>query len=331
MRCAIVLALAGGLLLTAARAGDEKEKNGKQLLKVEGKLGADDPKDKLLKGSPHKVHEMKMKADTIYVIDLSSKDFDAVLRLENSEGRQLAINDDFEPGKSLDSRIVFKAPKDDAYKIIATCLDGKPGAYLLTVRKGTIEDLAKADPFFNMIGKPATNLVGEFTTNGEPKKLDELKGKVVMLDFWAVWCGPCIATFPHLREWHKEYGKDLEIVGVTTYFEQFGFDKEKGTLKRVGKLVKDETTGKVKVEGGLKPAEEQDVVKDFLAHHKLAHRIMMVNRAGWQKASKDYRITGIPHAVLIDRKGMVRMVRVGATPANAEDLHAEIKKLVAEK
>src|SRR5262249_26557946 len=110
MRCAIVLGLAGIVFLTAARAGEEKKENGKELLRIEGKVTENDPKDKVLEKSPHKVHDLKLKADRIYVIDLSSTDFDSVLRLENSAGKQLAINDDAEPG-TLDSRIVFKAPK----------------------------------------------------------------------------------------------------------------------------------------------------------------------------------------------------------------------------
>ncbi|MBM4070158.1 MAG: redoxin domain-containing protein [Planctomycetes bacterium] len=336
----LMVAVGVAVLLTSrVPAGDDpaddpkpkKQAAQKPSLKVEGKLTEDDPKDKFLKKSPHKVHQYKMKAKSVYVIDLSSKDFDSVLRIEDSKEKHLAANDDFNP-PNLDSRLIFKAPKDDTYRIIATNLDGKEGSYLLTVRAGTEEDIRKADPFHAMIGKPAPEIVGEFSINGEARKLSELKGKVVLLDFWAVWCGPCIRTFPHLRDWDKKFKKDgLEILGVTTYFQRFGFDKEKGQLKQVAKQTKDEDTGKVKIEGLLKPAQEHEVIKDFAAHHKLTYELMTMTQANWAKASKDYRITGIPHVVLVDRAGNIRMVRVGSSEENAEALREEIQKLLAQK
>jgi thiol-disulfide isomerase/thioredoxin len=315
------------LLTPRAPAGDDPKPKKQPGLKIEGKLSDDDPKDKFLKKSPHKVHEFKMKAKSVYVIDLSSKDFDSVLRIEDSKQKHLAANDDFKP-PNLDSRLIFKAKQDDTYRIIATNLDGKEGSYVLTVRPATPED----DPFHAMIGKPAPEIVGEFSINGEARKLSQLKGKVVLIDFWAAWCGPCIRTFPHLRDWDKNFKKDgLEILGVTTYYQRFGFDKEKGQLKQVAKQTKDEDTGKIKVEGLLKPAEEHEVIKDFAAHHKLTYELMTMTQANWTKASKDYRITGIPHVVLVDRAGNVRMVRVGSSEENAEELREEIQKLLAQK
>ncbi len=99
----------------------------------------------------------------------------------------------------------------------------------------------------------------------------------------------------------------------------------------MGKRVKDENTGKVTVEGGLKAPQEHDMLKDFAGYHKLSHRLMALSKDNWAKAGKDYSVRGIPTAVLIDRKGVVRLVRVGSGQANADALQAEIKKLLAEK
>jgi hypothetical protein len=130
---ALVWGLAVLLPAPAVLAQDgQKNKEETFALKVEGKLSPDDPKDKERKGSPHQVRTLRMEAGRWYVIDLSSRQFDAFLRLEDATGKELAFDDD--SGGSQNSQILFKAPRDDDYRLIITSFDGKSGAYTLTVK-----------------------------------------------------------------------------------------------------------------------------------------------------------------------------------------------------
>src|SRR5262249_1551326 len=127
-------------LLGQAQNGAKKEA---KEFEVEGKLTADDPRDKVRKDRPHKVHEYKMKKGVVYVIDMVSqqpKDFDPYLRLEDSAGKNLAEDDD--SGGFPHARIMFQAPKDDTFRIICTAVRGV-GDYVLTVRKADEKDTPK--------------------------------------------------------------------------------------------------------------------------------------------------------------------------------------------
>ena len=165
---------------------------------------------------------------------------------------------------------------------------------------------------FALLGQPALPLTGATWLNGSELTTDDLKGQVVLLDFWAVWCGPCIATFPHLRDWQEKYGdRGLKIIGVTRRYE-FDFDLADGRPRH---------------SSGIKPEAEDAATQRFVEYHKLKHRIAVMAS---DDLSKGYFVTGIPQAVLIDRQGLVRMIRVGSGDANAQALHAAIEKYLGE-
>ena len=75
--------------------------------------------------------------------------------------------------------------------------------------KAELDALAAVQP-----GQPAPDLVG-VNHKGEAEKLSDLKGKVVLVDFWATWCGPCRASLPHIQELYKKYhDKGFEVFCV---------------------------------------------------------------------------------------------------------------------
>jgi hypothetical protein len=86
--------------------------------------------------APHKVYKVKLKKGDKVVVSMKSTDFDSVVVVEDSKNKVLAFNDDDpDGGGTLDSRLMWTAPEDDEYRIIATNLDKKYGDFKLTVTK----------------------------------------------------------------------------------------------------------------------------------------------------------------------------------------------------
>ena len=83
-----------------------------------------------------------------------------------------------------------------------------------------------------MQGKPAPALQLNGWLNTKDLDLEKLKGKIVVLDFWATWCGPCIAAIPHTNEMMQKYAdKGVVIIGVC---HQRGAEKMAATAKEKG-------------------------------------------------------------------------------------------------
>jgi thiol-disulfide isomerase/thioredoxin len=166
----------------------------------------------------------------------------------------------------------------------------------------------------------APNFQADFAVNGQPVKLSELRGKVVLLDFWAVWCGPCIQSIPHLNELHDRYkDRGLQIVGVALYNNQPD-----------GSYCFDKTTGQLKPASNMTRLRWRASLKDFAEYHKVNYLLVSLSEADQAKVSAAYGVRGIPHAVLIDRSGTIREAFVGSSLNEAQRMDTAIEKIIKE-
>ncbi|MBI3579135.1 MAG: redoxin domain-containing protein [Ignavibacteriales bacterium] len=153
----------------------------------------------------------------------------------------------------------------------------------------------KNDNAEKWIGKPAPELSQGEWINSKPLALSELRGQVVLIEFWAFGCYNCRNTIPHINQWQKQYGDEkFKIIGVHTP----EFPKEKIFSK-----VEDET---------FKLGIEYAVVTDN-------------NYKTWDAYKQQYW----PALYLIDKKGIVRYVHIGE--GNYEETEKMIQALLEEK
>jgi peroxiredoxin len=159
----------------------------------------------------------------------------------------------------------------------------------MAARKKKQEDAAHVQE--GLIGKPY--VIAGNTVDGAPFSTANYKGKVVLVDFWATWCGPCVAGLPHLRDLYGKYhDKGLEIVGVSN----------------------DSDAAKVKA---FTKSHDMPWVDLFDPTNAAAHE--------YSKLTNSAAVWGIPTTFLIDKKGILRGLCVG--PMTLDDM---IPKLLAE-
>jgi thiol-disulfide isomerase/thioredoxin len=136
-----------------------------------------------------------------------------------------------------------------------------------------------------------------------PVKLSELKGKVVLLDFWATWCTYCVKTMPRLNALHQKYkDRGLVIIGINEF------------------------EGEVEGQPATR-AQELEFFRQFKRRMNVSYDFAVAADA---RNDGPYGVAGLPTAVLVDRRGRVRFLTIGASDEEAEMLKKMILKLLDE-
>ncbi len=113
---------------------------GKVVLDKKERLAAEDPRVGPREPSAHRAYTLSMDPGSIYTLEMTSKEVDSFLRLEDSAGKQLAADDD--SAGDLNARIVFRPSREGAYRIIVATEDaGRGGSFQLTVRRLDVNEL----------------------------------------------------------------------------------------------------------------------------------------------------------------------------------------------
>ena len=126
--------------------------------------------------------------------------------------------------------------------------------------------------------------------DGKNVSLKDFADKVMVVDFWATWCGPCREEIPHLNKLYENYrGKGLVVVGISM------------------------------------DAEGPEVVKQFAKELRMEYPVVM----GDENVQQDFGgIVGLPTTFIIDRKGNIVKKYTGYQPAIMQDMEQTIKELM---
>ena len=123
--------------------------------------------------------------------------------------------------------------------------------------------------------------------DGRETSLEQFKGKIILLDFWATWCTPCRMTMPVVEKLSKEYPDDMVVLAVNL-------------------------------------RESKDVIEKYVFEQAI-HSLVLLDEGG--RVGADYGAYAIPMQFLIDRSGILRHIQTGYRQNMAALMRAQIEQL----
>lgn len=125
------------------------------------------------------------------------------------------------------------------------------------------------------------------TLDGKLMKLEEWKGRVVVLNFWATWCSPCLTEIPHLEAGRKKYtSRGVVFIGAAV-------------------------------------EDDADSVRDFAKSHDIGYPVVMAGSGNGITLLQELgnKVAGLPFTMVLDRQGKVVGVKLGIlTPARLQQI-----------
>jgi thiol-disulfide isomerase/thioredoxin len=142
------------------------------------------------------------------------------------------------------------------------------------------------------VSRPAPACELRFHNEADARSLSQFKGKVVLVDFWASWCGPCGQSFPHLEALHRQYhDKGLVVIGVNL-------------------------------------DEDPQEAAAFVDKHPVGFSLALANN---ESCAKAFAVQAMPSSYVIDQSGTIRLQQYGFRQGEAESNRALIEQLLVEK
>ena len=197
-----------------------------------------------------------------------------------------------QPLKALMTLSITEAKKDPAIDDAAvTFVPGKSDKKVDTILGGEEEPASTATPEA-LVGKPVPAFKAPLLAGGD-LDIASLRGKVVVLDFWATWCPPCVKAIPHIQKMHEE----LESKGVVF----LGMNQDKG---------------------------QKDKVQKYIDTNKVSFRQVMDMES---TIARDFNIEGIPTLFILDKEGVIRYAHTGFADGQEKEIREKIEAVLAGK